>query len=177
MFPWDKLVNWLFQFSKRQGRGGCLKPKITPETHNVCLEKGHCLILRNVQGGRFPQIKHTPGILYRVFIHKSYKAPPNQYNYSACVIHIDCAEQAESSTSAWGSQRVSGGCLGENTPRHFVLLWLSEDTRVLVFLPTACFTVDVCPWLSKSVNIRCSLSGTLVAIQILFRELVTILKS
>jgi len=55
----------------------------------------------------------------------------------------------------------------------------SEDTRVLVFLASSLFhslTADACPWVSKSVTMRCSLPGTLAAVQILFHELVTILK-
>jgi len=52
----------------------------------------------------------------------------------------------------------------------------SEDTRVLVFLPAPSLTVDARPWLSKSVTMRCSLSGALAAVPMLFHELVTILK-
>ena len=60
------------------GRWTCyLKSKITPKTHKVRSDRRCCFILRRVRGGRFPQIKHTPGILYQTFIYKSYKAPPN----------------------------------------------------------------------------------------------------
>jgi len=47
----------------------------------------------------------------------------------------------------------------------------AEDTRVIAFCANSLFhslTAGACPWLSKSVTMRCSLPGTLAAMQILF---------
>ena len=51
----------------------CVKLKITPETHEVCLERRRCFILCRVQGWDFHKWCTPLGIHRWIFIHKSCK--------------------------------------------------------------------------------------------------------
>ena len=137
----------------------CLKSKITPRTHKVCLERRQCFILRRVQGGRFPQITHTYcDSSLDVYSQKLQKAPPTQYSYSTYLMHIHYVTQVGSSAPAqqlcWANKVIyacaaaSEGLwcsFAEEDPYSFCPFMVVCNLRTaefLFFLPTACFTVS-----------------------------------
>ena len=166
--------------------------KITPETNKVCLERRHCFY--SAQGARW-EISTNEAHLLGLIIGYLYTKVAKSSSCSTYLMHIHyvCTNRVICACTGIVLSQQSHLRLCRGPRRSLVVVWegrplpilsfhdhaLSEDTRILVFLANSLFhslTADVCLWLSKSVTTRCSLSGTLAAIEILFQELVAILE-